>query len=167
VQLQRRNAAHLRLCSKAEESHATLLPRRECACHSRESGNPVRRDGSIVTPKIYDSTGYWMPAYAGMTVQTRTPKLLAALTCPRHEGDGAPKSANLWLRDPCRTTAGTFRRATCAESACLFAATCRTGRPRFRQRCPASDPRTVSSPSPFLRSKSASGEVIAGVWLGP
>ena len=35
MQLQRRNAAHLRLCSKAEESHATLLPRRECACHSR------------------------------------------------------------------------------------------------------------------------------------
>ena len=33
------------------------------------------------------------------------------------EGGGAPKSANLWLRDPLPDTAGASRRATCGDLA--------------------------------------------------
>ena len=72
-----------------------------------------------------------------------TPKLLAGIAPARHEGDGAPRSANLWFRDPLGP-----RRAPLGAP---VAATSQTGRPRFRHECPACDPRTVSSPSPFLR----------------
>jgi hypothetical protein len=54
-----------------------------------------------------------------------------------------------------------------SSSACLFAVTCGPPGRAFADKCPAYDPRAVSDPSLFLRSKSASGDVIAGVWLGP
>jgi hypothetical protein len=65
VQLQRRNAAHLRLCSKAEESHATLLPRRECACLGRDCNPSFRRKPESSSRRRRDRN--WTPAFAGVT----------------------------------------------------------------------------------------------------
>ena len=39
------------------------------------------------TRRLSDSSGYWMPAYAGMTIHARTPNPLAGIAPARHEGD--------------------------------------------------------------------------------
>ena len=195
MQLQRRNAAHLRLCSKAEESHATLLPRRECACHSRRPHHHAWKScdarsppltGRVVTPKIERSERCASPhpGKGARPTRARTSSCAHAkasrrdLRPPRHEGDGAPKSANPMAPSPLPETAGASRRATrahlCALPPCAQVSAERgaplnqahaylrrlvgPAGPAFARGAPRAILAPFPVPSPFLRSKSASGD---------